>query len=644
MKINYYKLVLVNYLFILILEFIFKFFVFQTFDIGVLYILIFSFPVAVFISFISSLFKNNKVNRILSIFVWLAITIIFIAELIYNSFYKSIFGISALGVADQAADFAGTIVGHAIQLAPVIISLFIPFIILLILSIRKNIEHEKFNFKYTIVLFISTYLMGITSLQYKTNLAPEAYDLYFNTKEIFQSTNEFGLMNGLVLDTTKTLVKFEEVVEEIEVKEFTKEENTLYNIQNIDFESLIANETDSTVINMHKYFESQEPTKQNDYTGIFAGKNLIFITAEGFSYLAVDPELTPTLYKMANSGLIFDHYYQPIWSCSTSDGEFSNMLSIIPGVSTCSYRSATNTYLPYQFGLSFKDYNYNTLAFHGWTYTYYNRDEIYPNLGYTYYGYDRYHTHYKYALEGIHDSWPTSDVDVVNAMYPYLQNEDRYVAYMMSISGHLEYSFSGNDISKKNKSLVSNMNASNSIKAYMAANIEFDKSMELLLQKLEEDGKINDTVIVIAADHYPYGLTYEEIKAYDPTVQNKTFDLYKNQLIIYNPELKETHITKNIYSIDVLPTILNMFGISYDSRLLMGKDIMSDSSDLVIFNDKSWITDKGRYDYIKKSFEKTTDEELPSNYVQEINDIVNMKMQMSKLIISKDYYRKVLGK
>jgi phosphoglycerol transferase MdoB-like AlkP superfamily enzyme len=320
------------------------------------------------------------------------------------------------------------------------------------------------------------------------------------------------------------------------------------------------------------------------------------------------------------------------------------MLSIIPGVSTCSYRSATNTYLPYQFGLSFKDYNYNTLAFHGWTYTYYNRDELYPNLGYTYYGYDRYHTHYKYALEGIHDSWPTSDVDVVNAMYPYLQNEDRNVAYMMSISGHLEYSFSGNDISKKNKSLVSNMNASDSIKAYMAANIEFDKSMELLLQKLEEDGKINDTVIVIAADHYPYGLTYEEIKAYDPTVQNKTFDLYKNQLIIYNPELKETHITKNIYSIDVLPTILNMFGISYDSRLLIGKDIMSDSSDLVIFNDKSWITDKGRYDYIKKSFEKTTDEELPSNYVQEINDIVNMKMQMSKLIISKDYYRKVLGK
>ena len=84
-----------------------------------------------------------------------------------------------------------------------------------------------------------------------------------------------------------------------------------------------------------------------------------------------------------------------------------------------------------------------------------------------------------------------------------------------------------------------------------------------------------------------------------------------------------------------------MFGISYDSRLLIGNDIMSDSDDLVIFNDKSWITSKGRYDYIKKSFEKTTDEELPSDYVQQINNKVDLKMKMSKLIISKDYYRKL---
>ena len=641
MKINYSKFILVNYLFLLILELIFKFFVFQNINIDVLYIIVFTFPVAVLFSMLMSLFKNNKVNKIISIILWFAITIIFIAQFIYNSFYKSIFGISALGVADQAADFAGTIWTHIVESAPILICMLLPFVFVLFLSLRKIITHDRLELKYSIVLLLSTYLFAYTSLELHTKADVQAYELYFDTKDIYQSTNEFGLLNGVILDTVKSITGFEEKVDVIEVKEFQKEANTLYNMSDIDFESLIKNESDETVKNMHRYFESQEPTKQNEYTGIFAGKNLIFITAEGFSYLAVDEKYTPTLYKMANSGLVFDNYYQPIWSCSTSDGEFSNMLSIIPGVSTCSYKSATNTYLPYQFGLLFKKYNYDTLAFHGWTYTYYNRDEIYPNLGYTYYGYDRYHTHYKNALQGIKDSWPTSDVDVVNAMYPYIKDNKRYVAYMMSISGHLQYSFGGNDMSKKNKSLVSDMNASIPIKAYMAANIEFDKSMELLLQKLEEDGTINNTVIVIAADHYPYGLTYDEIREYDKSVQNKTFDMYQNQLIIYNPELKETHITKNAYSVDVLPTILNMFGVEYDSRLLIGSDIMSDSDDLVIFHDKSWITSKGRYDYMKKSFEKFTDEELTSDYIQTINNKVDMKMKMSKLIISKDYYRKV---
>jgi arylsulfatase A-like enzyme len=171
------------------------------------------------------------------------------------------------------------------------------------------------------------------------------------------------------------------------------------------------------------------------------------------------------------------------------------------------------------------------------------------------------------------------------------------------------------------------MNASDSIKAYMAANIEFDKSMELLLQKLEEDGKINDTVIVIAADHYPYGLTYEEIKAYDPTVQNKTFDLYKNKLIIYNPELKETHITKNIYSIDVLPTILNMFGISYDSRLLIGKEL-----EVLLAN----VTDDCKY-YVGRSYREVPEDTDGVIYVENTQEMIIGDFIKVKIIDALEY-------
>ena len=306
-------------------------------------------------------------------------------------------------------------------------------------------------------------------------------------------------------------------------------------------------------------------------------------------------------------------------------------------------KSSIGVSLPYSVGNIFKSYGYQANAFHGWTYNYYSRDKVMPNLGYTYYGYDRYKKGYKYALKGIKDSWPTSDIDVINSSYDIYSKNERFVTYYMSISGHLEYNFSGgNAIASKNKELVEGLDANNAIKAYIATQIEFDRSLELLMEKLENDGILDDTVIVITPDHYPYGLSNDDISSYVDFMKDSNFDLYKNNLIIYNSEVKTKHVSKYTSSLDVLPTILNLFGIEYDSRLLIGNDIFSDADDLVIFNNKSWITSKGRYNYLKKKFEPFVDN-VSDEYIDEINEIVDMKFQMSKLIISKNYYKKLEG-
>ena len=306
-------------------------------------------------------------------------------------------------------------------------------------------------------------------------------------------------------------------------------------------------------------------------------------------------------------------------------------------------KSTDGVYLPYNMGLMMGNYGYNRYAFHGWTYTYYNRDKTIPNLGYTYYGYDKYKKGYKYALSGIKDSWPTSDIDVVNSSYGIYSKDERFVAYYMSISGHLEYNFSGgNAMSTKNKDLVKNVKANNNIKAYIASQIEFDRSLEILMSDLERDGLLDDTVIVISADHYPYGLSNDDIRSYVDWMKDDNFDLYKNNLIIYNHEYQDIEVDKYTSSLDLLPTLLNMFGVKYDSRLLIGRDIFGESDDLVIFNNKSWITSKGRYNYPDKKFEPFTND-IEDGYVDKINEIVKTKFQMSKLLISKDYYRKVLG-
>lgn len=644
MKLNYLKLSFINYFLLVFLELLFKFFSMNVIDLNIGYILLFSLPISFLFTWLMSLFENNKINRVVAFIIWFIIFFVFAAETIYYSFYKTICGLSALSYGGQVMEFFSAIMVHVKEHILLLIGYLIPIIALIILSLRKNINHEKYNYRTFLLLFIPSLCLCISGLEINKENKDAVYNIFYNTNDLIESTNKMGLLSAIGLDSFKYLSGFEENISFVQKREFTKDIDTEYNITNIDFNTLIETETDNTIKSMHEYFSSQIPTIQNKYTGIYAGKNLIFITAEGFSPIAVDENITPTLYKMVNSSFVFNNYYQPIFNCSTSDGEFINSLSILPGVSTCSMKSTGDVYLPYALGNMFKDYGYQTYAFHGWDYSYYNRDITYPNMGYTYYGYDRYHRGYKYALKGIKDSWPTSDVDVINSSYPIYNQEEPFVAYYMSISGHLEYNFDGgNAMASRNKDAVKDMDASTAIKAYVATQVEFDKSLELLLNKLEEDGILDDTVIVISADHYPYGLSNDEIANYAAWMKNANFDLYKNNLIIYNPKQETVIVDKYTSSLDLLPTILNMFGVKYDSRLLIGNDIFSEAEDLVIFNNKSWITKKGRYNYLKKEFEPFEGYEYDQDYIDSINEIVKLKFQMSKLLISKDYYRKVLG-
>lgn len=639
---KYNKLILINYLYILALEFIFKILVLHTYGIELMYISIIVFLLSIILTFITNISKSSKINRRLTKTMWIAIFSIFIAEVIYYSFYKTIFGYKAILYGGQVATFYSAIIEHILVNIPTIIIMFLCLFIVLKLS--KKIEFNKFNLKNTLVLFIPLLILLLSSLEYNKNVINSPYTIFFKENNLMDFTNTFGVLPSFDMDILKSISNYQEKISLSNSIDNINDQdnNNEYNITDIDFDNVINNSNDDEVIKMSNYFKNQNPTNKNEYTGIFKGKNLIFITAEAFYPIAVDEKLTPTLYKLVHDGLYFTNYYQPIFNCSTSDGEYTNLLSLLPGTSTCSMDDTHNNYFPYNIGNAFKQYGYNSYAFHGWTYSYYRRDLTYPNLGFTYYGYDRYNKGYEYPLEGITDSWPTSDVDVINSSYKIYGNDPKYVAYYMSISGHLQYSFTDNAMSIKHEDEVKDLSASDTIKAYIAANIEFDKSLELLLNDLKESGTLDDTVIVIAPDHYPYGLTNDDIKSYID-IKDENFDLYHNNLIIYNSKLEHKEITKNIYSLDILPTLLNMFGIDYDSRLLIGSDIFSSSSDLVIFNNKSWISDKGRYNYLTKEFIPNDGISVDEDYIDKINDIVNTKFALSKLIIYKDYYRIVFG-
>lgn len=230
---------------------------------------------------------------------------------------------------------------------------------------------------------------------------------------------------------------------------------------------------------------------------------------------------------------------------------------------------------------------------------------------------------------------------MIEATYSSYINSDPFLTYYVTVSGHLNYTKTGNMIAYKNWSYVKNLNYSDAIKAYMACHIELDKALSRLIKALEDAGKLKDTVIAISSDHYPYGLTLDEINEKSTYVRDDAFEKHRNSFIVWNSEMEPITIDKIGSSLDILPTLLNLFGIEYDSRLLMGIDLLSDTDPLVIYSNRSFITDKGRYNSITGKFESNDGKTVSKEYINQINQMIYDKFYLSRKILETDYYRKV---
>lgn len=403
------------------------------------------------------------------------------------------------------------------------------------------------------------------------------------------------------------------------------------NVLEIDFDKLIQESSNETVTTMHEYFRRVLPTKQNEYTGMFAGKNLIWICAESFSTLALDPERTPTLWKLSNEGFVFDNFYNPIWGVSTSDGEYTTCTGLIPKSGVWSmYRSGRNQ-MPFTFGHQLGKQGYTVNAYHNNTYTYYRRDVSHPNMGY----------HYEAVGNGLEleDLWPQSDLEMMEKTVSKYMDTEPFHTYYMTVSGHLNYNFAGNAMAEKYMDEVKDLPYSEEVKAYLACNLELEAAVKYLIDNLESRGILEDTVIVLAGDHYPYGLEVEQMSEIKGHEIETEFEMYQTTLILWSPVIEEPIPVKKPSSpIDIMPTLSNLFGLSYDSRLLIGSDILSDSPGLVVFQNRSWISEYGRYDATEDEFIPDQGVELPEGYAEDVSMQVKYKFSFSEKILENDYY------
>lgn len=623
------------------------------FGIGLLYIFLFSLPIALILFALSHLFFN-KVNKIVSIISTCALLVFYDSQFIYYQVFKTFYTVFSLTRAGQTTDFVFETLQTILRNIVPFLLLFLPLILIIVFAIKRSDFFEKYTDVplYSAAACVVFQVIAICCTFFTGRGIFSPYDLYFQTSSLNQSADRLGLITTYRIDTQRLIFGEPDIIElpfyddssaDISSKEdvssdVSSEGNTpvvqpvVYtpNILDIDFESLIENCDDSSLRKIHEYFNSSDYTLKNEMTGVYEGYNLIFITAESFSPYVIDETLTPTLYKMTNEGISFNNFYNPGWGVSTLDGEYVNLQGLLPKSGVWSmYRSGEN-HLPFTLGNQLRKLGYNTLAYHNHTYHFYNRDVSHPNLGYT------------YIARGnglnVKGTWPESDLEMVDITTADFTSKEPFHVYYLTVSGHMNYTFIGNSMASKNKAFVKDLPLSEECKAYLACNIELDRAMELLLQRLEEAGVADKTLIVIAPDHYPYGLTKESIDTFAGHTVEENYEIYKSQLIIYAKGMTPQVVDKNCSSLDILPTISNMMGLEYDSRLLMGKDVFSDSEPLVIFANRSWITDKAMYNPETEELIQLTDQPVDDEYVNRINKLVKTKFTYSAKILEYNYY------
>lgn len=628
-------------LFIVYEELVFSCIIFKTFPASFGLIILFSIPIAIVLNLITSVFKP-KVNKIITYIITIALIIIFGAQIVYYSMYEAIISFFSMMHGGQVTEFMEVIIDVVLRDWYGILLFIIPLIILIILSKKKVITFEKNSIKQIAIKITSVLIIQLVALLcvnfINTDDMYSNKNLYYNIHVPKVTANRMGLLTTMRLDLQRFIFGFEEKLS-VQTNAIPKEEEKdSYNITYIDFDKLIKNEEDNTIKEMHKYFSSQEASKKNKYTGMFKNKNLIVLVGESFSSLAIREDLTPNLYKLYKEGFQFDNFYTPIFPVSTADGEYITDTSLIPKEGVWSFLRVAGNYMPYSYANVFEKQGYSSNAYHNHTATYYERDKYIETMGYN---------SYLAVGTGLEDrmdtsNWPNSDYEMVkNTVNDYINNE-KFMAYYMTVSGHMNYTKIGNMMVYRNWDQVKDLPYSNKAKGYLAANIELDKAVGELLSRLEQAGKLEDTVIVISGDHYPYGLTLGEINELSAFERDDKFEKFRMPFLIWSGSMKGSIKVEKIgSSLDVLPTVLNLFGAEFDSRLLMGRDILSDSDPIVIFSDRSFITDKGRYNSLTEQFTPNEGVTVEEGYVDKINTIIYKKYQMSRLILENDYYRKI---
>ena len=668
--------------------------------------IVFSLAAGLFLSALT-LAWPPKVNSIISKVLAVLLSVIYAVELIAKTILQSYYGPSALKVAagNRLTDYSDVIVSTVLHSIPILLVLLLPSVLICLFG-NDFPGFERFDIRFAAIVLGACVLchvlgIGVTLLPWKGDVTPAW--LYKVDTNVDDQVEQLGLLTMLRLDVKHMIIPVKNTMgsdfsgidiltppggssssassgSSSQTADPTPVTDTSPNVMDVDLAALAENGANDDIKWLAGYFNSVAPTKKNEYTGMFEGYNVIEVVIEGFSGYAIDPELTPTLYKLTHEGFVFNNYYTALHYTSTSNGECQTLLGLYPkngnpitmkrtGEVTFQKDGQTVGYNAYlTLPQQLKRAGYSVLGYHANS-EMYGRALSHSNLGYDWHQFQV--GDLKSSSRGtlsefegleVSDSgkllWPQRDTHMIEASVDdYINSDQPFHVYYLTISGHMPYS--NNRVVAPYRETVRALPYSETTQNYVATVMEVDRALELLIQKLEAAGKLEKTLIVATGDHIPYfnvdvleelsGQKFGSSSDLEYLKESAlNFDVYKNSLILWSASMEEpVEVDKVCCQVDILPTLSNLLGLEYDSRMLAGSDILSDSEGLVVFTSRCWKSDRGFYnrftgEFVPAEGVSMTAEEQDS-YVSAMKKLVGYKLDSTARIVENNFYYHVFG-
>ncbi len=560
-----------------------------------------------------SLFKK-RIRNIIELIIILYLAIYSFAQSVHYVFFNNLFSYRKLSLAGELADVKAEILA-GLKFEQLLY--LIPIILVIILFFIKKDEH-KIDIRVKILITLICMILGVSLnlgltkwLEYDYRKSGNSWNKDHYLHEVMQNRykflDRFGIIEYNIKDIDMTLSKAKKGLseeEKAEVDAFVKE----YSYRDI-----------------------------NDQSGIFKNKNLILILCESFDESAIDEKLTPTLYKLKSEGLYFDKHYAPIYEVATGDSEFISETGMLPSINngTTSYTFNLNSY-PYALANLFKDKGYEANSYHSYTGNFYDRESMHESFGFsTFYDMD------KLGLERYEDYDETVnwilDEELFEAVLDNTDTSVPFFDFVVTVSGHMPYDQRRDELKEYYDLILEDGrfdDYSDESLYYLAAQMSLDRGIKILLDGLEEKSVLEDTVIYMFADHYPYGITSSRAKI-EILGDTDTYELYKVPMIIYNSDIKAKTYDTLTSTFDIYPTICDLFDLDDSKAYKVGHSVFDEKAiRFVPFFDRSFITEYFYYD--------SRYDDIPDGYrdlYDEISYKVNEIFYYSQEILLGDYYK-----